>query len=108
MDSHETHMTGDEDIIITKTIRSVSGETFAYATGNKAFSLFTRLGATTFVILSVFTLIETIYLKIRAHPLPKNQKRPLPVAVLAQERPLLKLPKYCLVRAPSIGWINTC
>jgi len=26
MDSHETHMTGDEDIIVTKTIRSVSGE----------------------------------------------------------------------------------
>jgi len=26
MDSHETHVTGDEDIIITKTIRSVSGE----------------------------------------------------------------------------------
>ena len=27
MDSHETHLTGDEDIIVTKTIRSVSGET---------------------------------------------------------------------------------
>ena len=26
MDSHETHLTGDEDIIVTKTIRSVSGE----------------------------------------------------------------------------------
>ena len=26
MDSHETHLTGDEDIIITKTIRSVSGK----------------------------------------------------------------------------------
>ena len=30
MDSHETHLTGDEDIIITKTIRSVSGETISY------------------------------------------------------------------------------
>jgi len=28
MDSHETHFTGDEDIIVTKTIRSVSGENF--------------------------------------------------------------------------------
>lgn len=27
MDSHETHFTGDEDIIVTKTIRSVSGKT---------------------------------------------------------------------------------
>ena len=26
MDSHETHLTGDEDIIITKSIRSVSGK----------------------------------------------------------------------------------
>ena len=51
------------------------------ATGIETFSLFTCLGTTTFVILSVVTLIETIYLKIRAHPLPKNEKRPLPVAV---------------------------
>ena len=62
------------------------------ATRNETFSLFTRLGATTFVILSVFTLIETIYLKVRAHPLPKNEKRPLPVAVRRSKTPLLKLP----------------
>ena len=62
------------------------------ATGNETFSLFTRLGATIFVILSVFTLIETIYLKIRAHPLLKNEKRPLPVAVRRSKTPLLKLP----------------
>ena len=64
-------------------------------TGNETFSLFTRLGATTFVILSVVTRIETIYLKIRVHPLPKNEKRPLPVAVRRSKTPLLKLPKYC-------------
>ena len=51
------------------------------ATGNETFSFFTRLGATTLIIISVIALIETIYLKIRAHPLPKNEKRPLPVAV---------------------------
>ena len=62
------------------------------ATGNETFSLFTRLGATAFVILSVFTHIETIYLKIRAHPLPKNEKRPLPFAVRRSKTPLLKLP----------------
>ena len=50
------------------------------ATGNETFSLFTRLGATTFVILSVLTRIETIDLQIRAHPLPKNEKCSLPVA----------------------------
>ena len=57
------------------------------ATGNVTFSLFTRLGPTTFVILSVVTRIETIYLKIRAHPLPKNEKRPLPVAVRRSKTP---------------------
>ena len=62
------------------------------ATGNETFSLFTRLGATAFVILSVFTLIETIYLKIRAHPLAKDEKRPPPVAVRRSKTPLLKLP----------------
>ena len=62
------------------------------ATGNETFSLFTRLGATIFVILSVFTLIEKIYLKIRAHPLLKNEKRLLPVAVRRSKTPLLKLP----------------
>ena len=62
------------------------------ATGNETFSLFTRLGATTFVILSVFTAMEAIHLKIRAHPLPKNEKRPLPAAVCRSKTPsLLKL-----------------
>ena len=62
------------------------------ATGNETFSLFIRLSATTFVILSVSTLIETIYLKIRSHPMPKTEKRPLPVAVRPSKTPLLKLP----------------
>ena len=62
------------------------------ATGNETFSLFACLGATTFVIVSVVTHIETIYLKIRAHPLPKNEKRPLPVAVRRSKMPFLKLP----------------
>jgi len=62
------------------------------ATGNEPFSLFTRLGGATFVILGVFSLIETIYLKTRAHPLPKNESCPLPVAVRRSKMPLLKLP----------------
>ena len=61
-------------------------------TGNDTFPLFTRLGATTFVILSVVTRIEMIYLNIRAHPLSKNEKRPLPVAVRRSKTPLLKAP----------------
>ena len=75
-------------------LRSLSKGVFERrtATGNETFSLFTRLSATTFVILSVVTRIETIYLKIRAPPLPKNEKRPLPVAVCRSKTPLLKLP----------------
>lgn len=44
------------------------------ATGSKAFSPLTGLDATTFVLLSVFTPIETISSKIWAKPLPKNTK----------------------------------
>ena len=69
-------------------------------TGNETFSLFTHLGATVFVVLSVFTGIEAIYLKIRAHPLPKNEKRPLPVAVRRSKTPLLKLPNVASITSP--------
>ena len=80
--------------VLHSTLGSLSKGVFERrtATGNETFSLFTRLGATTFVKLCVFTLIETIYLKIRAHPLRKNEKRPLPVAVRGSKTPLLKLP----------------
>ena len=47
-------------------------------------------------MLSVFTHIETIYLKIRAHSLPKNERRPLPVAVRRSKTPLLKLPNVTI------------
>ena len=63
------------------------------ATGNETFSLCTRLCATMFVILSVVTRIETISLKIRAHPLPKNGKSPLPVAVKKNVLILVKFSK---------------
>ena len=53
-------------------------------------------------MLSVFTLIETIYLKIRAHPLPKNEKRPLPVAVRRSKTFLLKLPNSVSPRINTI------
>ena len=72
------------------------------ATGNETFSVFTRLGATTFVKQCVFTLIETIYLKIRAHPLCKNEKRPLPVAARRSKTPLLKLPSTTSTRTTLI------
>ena len=62
------------------------------STGSEAFPLLIRLGATRFVLLSVFTLIETIYLNICAQPLPKYEKCPLPVDVGRSKTALLKLP----------------
>lgn len=48
------------------------GEVFERRTATKseAFSLLTCLDATAFVLLTVFTLLETIYLKICVKPLP--------------------------------------
>ena len=68
---------GVRDILIG----SLSKGVFERLTANEASPLFTLLGATTFGILSVL-----IHLKIRAHLLSKNEKRPFLVAVLAQKR----------------------
>ena len=50
------------------------------------------LEATKCVLRSVFTLMETICLKMWEKPLPKNAKDPLPVDVRHSKTPLLKLP----------------
>lgn len=57
-----------------------------------AFSLLICLVATTFVLLNVFSRMETIYSKICAKPPPMNAKRPLPVTVRRLKPPLVKLP----------------
>ena len=62
------------------------------ATGNETFFSFYTPWRCHIRNTSVVTRIETIYLKIRAHPLPKNEKRLLPVAVRRSKKPLLKLP----------------
>ena len=49
------------------------------------------LDAMQFVLLSFFTLIETIWLKIWAKPSSKNEKGPLPVEVRRSKTSLLKL-----------------
>ena len=62
------------------------------STGSEAFSLLIRLDANKFVLLSFFTIIETIYPKIGAKSLYKNAKSPLPVKVRYSKTPLLQLP----------------
>ena len=54
-------------------------------------SLLIFLDITEFVLLRVFTLIETICPKIWAKPRPKNEKSSLPVDVRRSKMSLLKL-----------------
>ena len=49
-----------------------------------------------FVLLSFFTLVETIELKIWAKPLLENAKSPLPVEVHCSKMPLLTFPIFVL------------
>ena len=66
-----------------KTIGSLSKGVFERhtSTGREAFSFIMRLDATKYVLLSVFTLTETIWQNIGAIPLPMNEKGSLPVDV---------------------------
>ena len=61
------------------------------STGSEASSFIIWLEATKFVLLSVFTLIETIWPKIWAKPLPMNEKDPLPVDLRRSKTSLLKV-----------------
>ena len=62
------------------------------STGSEAFSLFICLDANKFVLLSFFSLIKTIYLRVSTEPLPNYEKSPLPVDVRRSKALLLKLP----------------
>ena len=65
------------------------------ATGSKTSSRFLCLDATTFVLISVITLIETICLKICPRTTAKNAKSPLPVAV---ETPYLNQKRHAIFK----------
>ena len=51
------------------------------STGSEAFSLFICLDTTKFVLLSFFSPIKTIYLRVSTKPQPNAAKSPLPVDV---------------------------
>ena len=61
------------------------------ATGSELFSLLTRVPATTFPLLSVFSRLEMIGIKIWETPLSWHTKCPLPVAVRVSKTRVLKL-----------------
>ena len=66
-------------------------------TGSEAFSLFICLDANKFVLLSFFSLIKTIYLRVSTEPLPNDAITPLPVDVRRSKTLLLKLPIVVVV-----------
>ena len=61
------------------------------STGSELFSALICLEATKFVLLSVFTLKETICPRICSKTLPRSAKSPLPVDVRRSKTSLLKL-----------------
>ena len=76
------------------TLGSLSSDVFERrtSTGSEVFPLLTCLDDIKFVFLSLFTVIQAIWLKICAKPPSKNEKRPLPVDVRRSKTLLLKLP----------------
>ena len=73
-------------------VESVSKDIFGRrtSTGSVPFFILQCLDATTFVLLNVFTRIQTISPKIWASSLPKSAKHPLPVEVSGSKTSLLK------------------
>ena len=62
------------------------------STGSEVFSLTICLDAKNLVLISFFSLIRKIYLKVSTKPPPNDAKRPLPVDVRRSKTLLLKLP----------------
>ena len=62
------------------------------STGSEAFSLFICLNSNKFVLLSFFSLIETIYTRVSTKLLANDAKSPLPVDVRRSKTLLLKVP----------------
>ena len=75
-------------------IGSLSSDVFERrtSTGSEAFSLFICLDTTKFVLLSFFSPMKTIYLRVSIKPQPNAAKSQLPVDVRRSKTLLLKLP----------------
>ena len=88
------------------TSESLSKDVFEQrtSTGSEVFSLTICLEAKKFVLLSFFSLIRTIYLRVSTKPPLNDAKRPLPVDVRRSKTLLLKLPIYRL----KTSYIHSC
>ena len=80
-------------------IESLSKDVFKRrtSTGSEVFSLNICLDAKKFVLISFFSLIRTIYLRVSTKPPPNDAKRPLKVDVRRSKTLLLKLPIIALL-----------
>ena len=98
-------------VAVVDPIGSLSKDVFerGTSTGSEAFSLFICLDTTKFVLLSFFSPIKTIYLRVSTKPQPNAAKSQLPVDVRRSKTLLLKLPNksslftsvnilYCFIR----------
>ena len=79
---------------LRKLIGNLSKDVFERRTltGSEALSLFICLDTDKFVLLSVFSLIKRIQLRVSTEPLLNDAKSPLPVDVRCSKTLLLKLP----------------
>ena len=78
----------------SRSIKSLSSDVFDWhtSTGSEPFSLLVCFDATKFVLLSVFTLSETIWPKVCSKSRLKSAKSALPVDACGSKTSLLKLP----------------
>ena len=79
------------EVAIVSTVLKQGRFWATYVNGSESFSLLICLDTTKFVLLSVFTLKETICYKICSKSWPQIAKSPLPVDVCLSKTSLLKL-----------------
>ena len=91
--------------MVIQILESLSKDVFERrtSTGSEVFFLTIRLYAKKFVLISFFSLIRTIYLRVSTKPPLNDAKRPLPVDVRHSKTLLLKLPIVSSSRTSSLS-----
>ena len=90
----------DSEFCRNNKLESLSKDVFERrtSTGSEVFPLTICLDGKKFVLISFFSLIRTIYLRVSTKPPPSDAKRPLPVDVRRSKTLLLKLP---IIKSPK-------
>ena len=95
-DSNMAAVTSCEYTLLLLLLGTLSKDVFEArtSTGSEAFSLFICLDANKLVLLSLFSLLKTIYPRVSTKWFPRDAKSPLPVDVRRSKTLLLKLPTF--------------